>query len=67
MKRPHRLFIDQFGQPIWARTVKELREKVGAGRVFKVYCDKKEGPPMHVGYGVGSRWFNEYAPVERPI
>ena len=25
--RPNHLFLDQFGEPIWARTVKELREK----------------------------------------
>jgi len=38
------LYIDQYGQPIWARTVKELREKCGGGRVFKIYRDKQDGP-----------------------
>ena len=60
------LYLDQHGQPEWARTVKELREKCGGGRVFKVYVDKKDGRAVHCGYGVGNRWFNAYRPVELP-
>lgn len=60
------LYIDQYGQPVWARTVKELREKCGGGRVFKLYRDKEDGRSVHVGYGVGSRWFDAYWPVELP-
>ena len=41
--KPNHLFLDQFGEPIWARTVKELREKVGGGRVTTMYRDKKDG------------------------
>jgi hypothetical protein len=58
------LYIDQYGQRIGASTVKELREKVGGGRVFKIYRDKKDGAVVHVGYGVGGRWFDAYQPVE---
>lgn len=33
MRGKETLYIDQYGQPVWARTVKELREKCGGGRV----------------------------------
>lgn len=62
--RPYHLWIDQYGQPVWARTVKELREKCGGGRVFKIYADKKDGRTVLTGYGIGRRWFNRFAPVE---
>lgn len=58
------LFIDQYGQRIFARTVRELRSKVGGGRVFKIYRDKQDGRTVHCGYGIGTRWFNMFAPVE---
>lgn len=65
MKRTHpSLFIDQYGSRIYAASVKELKEKAGPGRVFKIYRDLPEGV-AHVGYGVGSRWFSEYQPVIR--
>ena len=66
MALPNHLFIDQHGAPVWARTVKELREKCGGGRVSKMYVDKKDGRTVHTGYVVGSRWFTRYAPVEQP-
>jgi hypothetical protein len=64
-KKPYRLFVDQYGQTVFARTVKELHEKGGPGRVSKMYRDTKDGRTLHVGYVVGRRWFDEYAPVER--
>ena len=60
------LYIDQYGKPEWARTVPELRKACGGGKVFKIYVDKKDGRTVHCGYGVGSRWFNAYAPIELP-
>jgi hypothetical protein len=62
--KPHHLFLDQFGEPIWARTVKELREKVGGGRVSTMYRDKKDGSVVRCGYVIGRRWFSRFAPVE---
>lgn len=63
------LYRDQFGASIWARTVRELRHKVGGGRVSKMYLDKVDGPHagkiVHVGYVVGSHWFTAFAPIER--
>lgn len=60
------LFIDQYGAPVWARTAKELREKVGTGKVSKQYVDKKDGSTVHNGYVVGRRWFSAYRPIELP-
>ena len=54
MKAYH-LFLDQYGQPIWARTVEELRAEVGGGRASKMYTDKKDGSTVHVGYVIGRR------------
>ena len=63
--KPVYLFIDQWGGKVRARTVKELREQCGGGRVSKMYRDTKDGRTLHVGYVVGQRWFNQYAPVKR--
>lgn len=64
------LYVDQYGDKIWAHSVKELREKVGGGRVFKIYVDKiagqHAGKSVHCGYGVGRRWFNAFVSVEIP-
>lgn len=70
-QKPMRAWIDQYGRVVFARTIKELRERAGGGRVFKIYKDCASVThgtiTKHVGYGVGHRWFNEFAPVERPI
>lgn len=60
------LYVDQYGQQVFARTVKELRASVGGGRVFKVYVNTTKGETLHVGYGVGRRWFTAYQPIRLP-
>lgn len=62
--KDRRLCVDQWGGIIYARTVKELREKVGGGRTGKVYCDRKDGCTYQVGYYVGRHWFSVYAVLE---
>ena len=59
------LYIDQYGNRLWARTIKELRDLCGGGRVFKIYVDKTDGKTVHCGYGVGHRWFTAFSPVEK--
>ncbi len=66
MSKPYTLFIDQYSQPVWARTIKELRGKCGGGSVRKQYVDKTDGSSVHNGYVVGRRWFTMFAPIERP-
>lgn len=66
--KPIRMFVDQHGRVIFARTTKELREKT-PGRFSMMYVDKcvdGKNVCLHVGYVVGARWFTEYMPVERP-
>ncbi|MCW5697352.1 MAG: hypothetical protein KIS96_11555 [Bauldia sp.] len=64
------LYIDQYGAPIWAWTVSELRQKSGGGRVARMYVDKVSGPnagrAVHCGYVIGSRWFSAFRPIEVP-
>ena len=68
MKRNQfRLFVDQYGNRVYASTVKELREKSGGGgRVNKMYRDRKNGGYVHVGYVVGPHWYTAYVPLEIP-
>lgn len=65
-----RLFVDQFGNTIGARTVRELREKAGGGSVSTMYRDKPDGRAVRCGYVIGGRnngrWFSAYVPDERP-
>ena len=62
------LYIDQWGNRYMARTVKELREKVGGGRVGKMYVDQKIGSTMHCGYVVGQHWCTAFTltPYRKP-
>ena len=59
------LYIDQYGNNFWAKTVRELREQV-RGACSKMYRDKADGSIMHVGYVIGQHWLTMYAPVELP-
>lgn len=61
------LWLDQYGQPVWARTLKELCAKVGRRHADKMYADRKDGRTVHVGYIVGQRWFTKYMPVEKEV
>lgn len=60
------LYIDQYGNKWGARTVKELREKIGGGKISKMYLDKTDGRSVHIGYIVGRHWCTAYRPVELP-
>ena len=60
------LYVDQYGDKFYASTVRELREKIGGGRVGKMYRDLKDGGTVHVGYVVGRHWCSAYAPVKLP-
>lgn len=59
------LYIDQYGERLYARSARELQRLCG-GRLFKIYRDKKDGSCVHCGYGVGRRWFNIFLPYEAP-
>lgn len=58
------LLVDQYGQHVWARTLKDLREQV-PGRCSRMFYDAPDGRVMHIGYVVGQRWFTAYQRCER--
>jgi hypothetical protein len=60
------LYRDQYGNCFMARSVKELRDKVGGGRVSKMYNDLKSGETVHTGYVVGAHWCTAFQPVQNP-
>ena len=60
------LYMDQWGNKFRAKTVKSLRDKVGGGRISKMYVDKKDGSVVHCGYVIGQHWLTAYRPVEIP-
>lgn len=65
MKNKMKLFVDQYGMLVYARTIKELRSKVEMGgcRVSKMFIDRN-GEILHIGYVIGSHWFSAYLPLE---
>ena len=66
MNGKNTLYLDQWQNVYWAKTVKELRQQVEGGgcRVSKMYRDKKDGSVVHVGYVIGPHWFVAFKPVE---
>jgi len=58
MTKPELLYIDEYGAHLRAKTLRELQNKAGGGRISKMYLGEK-----HIGYVVGQRWFTAYKPV----
>ena len=60
------LYLDQYGNHFYARTVRELREKVGSSgsRIAKMYVENgADGEPRHVGYVIAGHWLKMFAPI----
>ncbi|GAA5483948.1 hypothetical protein [Haloferula sargassicola] len=64
MKGQLTLFLDQYGNRFYSRTLRELREQV-PGRVSKMYHDTERGT-VQVGYVIGQHWLTAFQPVELP-
>jgi hypothetical protein len=63
--RPVTLYMDQYGNHFYARTLKELRAQI-SGRVSIMYVDTPYGT-MRTGYVVGQLWLTAYrAHVVKP-
>lgn len=58
------LYLDQYGNRWLARTVRDLRDQIGGGRVSRMFRDKADGSSVHVGYVVGAHWCDAFQPVE---
>jgi hypothetical protein len=63
-----KLYVDQYGNMFYAKTVKELRSKIGMGgsRVSPMYIDKKDGTTVKIGYVIGGHWLKAFQPCETP-
>ena len=63
------LFVDQYGNRWFAKTVKELRSKIGMGgsRVGKMFRDTANGGAVHVGYVIGRHWCEAFMPIRIPV
>jgi hypothetical protein len=59
------LYISQYGDKFYARTVKSLKEdNCLPGKISKMYIDKKDGTTKHIGYVIGGLWLTAYTPYE---
>ena len=64
------LYLDQYGNHFYARTVRELQEKVGSSgsRIAKMYVEHgADGEPRHGGYVIAGHWLKMFAPIELPV
>lgn len=66
MRGKRLLYVDQWGNRFSASTVRELRAKVGGGRVSRMFQDKKDGSTVQTGYVVGRHWLTAFVPLELP-
>ena len=64
-----KLYISQYGDKFYAKTIKELRGLIGNGgsRVSKCYVDDMNGRTFHTGYFIGGLWLHEYTPTRKEV
>ena len=66
-----KMYLNQYGSKYFARTRKELIAKVcpytKSPKVSIMYCDKKDGTTVRVGYIISDHWLTEYLPSERAV
>ncbi len=60
-----KLYLDQYGNRFYARTLKELKSQL-SGKVSIMYRDKKDGPTVRAGYVIGQHWLTAYVSLEQP-
>ena len=65
MRRTPTLYLDQYGNRFFARSLKELRAQI-RGRVSIMYCDRKDGRTVRTGYVIGRHWLTAFVPFEQP-
>jgi hypothetical protein len=67
--KPMKLFLDQYGNRFYARTLKELRIQIGGGgsRVSTMYVDRPNGDVVCTGYVIGEHWLTAFVPCERVV
>ena len=64
MRGQFMLWRDQYGQSFTASTLTELRDKVGGGKIEKMYQDSADRTKSyHTGYVIGRHWLTGYIPM----
>lgn len=58
------LYLDQYGNRWFARTVRDLVRQIGGGRVSIMYADKPDGRTVRTGYVIGQYWCSAFQPLE---
>ena len=61
--------IDQYGtvyKNLGPHPRKALLERLDRAHAERIYIDKRNGPPVHVGYYIAGRWISLYTAWERP-
>lgn len=67
MLKPLILYIDQYGNRFYARTLKELRQQI-PGRCSRMFVDSKDGKKVfHVGYVIGQHWLTMFVPYSKEV
>ena len=60
------LYLDQWGNRYWAKSVRELHRRLGGGRPSKMYRDDPlTKKVIHIGYVVGKHWCGAYVPYAK--
>ncbi len=59
-KKQRDAYIDQHNNVFYARSRKELNEQL-PGKVQLMYCDKKDGTVLKIGYVIGHHWLTKYS------
>ena len=60
-----KLYISQYGDKFYAKTLKELRQQI-PGRCSKMYVDRN-GKTLDIGYVIGQLWLIAYQPIEKEV
>ena len=59
------LYIDQYGNKFFAKTLKELKAEIGRTKASKMYVDSTDGKTYHIGYVIGEHWLKAYTPMRK--
>ena len=61
------LYLDQYGNKFFAKTVKELKSQLGKTKASRMFVDSKDGKTYHIGYVIGQHWLTAYEPIRKAI
>ena len=62
-----KLFISQYWDKFYAKTIKELKEQVWPWKIDKMYIDKKNWDTIQTGYVIWQLRLNRFIPFEKIV